>query len=181
MLTALVMVLCSAIAQPADWNALMEEAGKLQNQGAYAEAEKKFQDALAEAEKFGPTDRRLGLTLNNLGALSRAQGKYPLAEALSYRALEIWSRTGGPVNTALNNLAVLFVEQGRYAEAAANYRKAISIVERKHGASNPALAPMLTNLGTLSFYQGRYAESEALYRRSLAIEEKAGSNASWTL
>ena len=102
MLTGLVIVLCSAIAQAADWNALMEEAGKLQNQGAYAEAEQKFQDALAEAEKFGPTDRRLGLTLNNLGALSRAQGKYPLAEAQSYRALEIWSRTGGPVNTPSN-------------------------------------------------------------------------------
>src|SRR5258708_19966171 len=121
MLTALVIALCSAtIAQAADWNALMQQAEKLQNQGAYADAEKQYQDALGEAEKFGPADRRLGLTLNNLGALSRAQGKYPLAEAQSYRALEIWSRTGGPVNTALNNLAVLFFQPGRSPHAAAN-------------------------------------------------------------
>ena len=140
MFTAFLLALCAAISQAADWNSLMAEAGKLQTQGAYTEAETKFQEALSEAESFDAADRRLGLTLNNLGALYRRQGKYPLAEEQYNRALSIWSETGGPVTTALNNLAVLFVDQGRYAEAEANYRKAISIEERKHGASDPVLA-----------------------------------------
>ena len=127
MFTAFVIALCAAIAQAADWNALMAEAGTFQIQGAYAEAERKFQDALAEAESFGSADRRLGLTLNNLGTLYRRQGKYLLAESHYNRALAIWTESGGPVNTVLNNLAVLFVDQGRYADAGANYRKAIRL------------------------------------------------------
>ena len=71
MFTAFLLALCAAIAQAADWNSLMAEAGKLQTQGAYTEAETKFQEALSEAESFGAADRRLGLTLNNLGALYR--------------------------------------------------------------------------------------------------------------
>ena len=72
MLTALVIALCSAIAQAADWTTLMEEAEKLQNLGSYAEAEKQYQDALAEAEKFGPTDRAaLYVALAKTGRRSR--------------------------------------------------------------------------------------------------------------
>src|SRR5205814_3570445 len=106
----------------ADWNALIEEAGKLQNQGAYADAEKQFQQALSEAELFGPKDRRLALTLNNLGALYRREGRFNLAESHYRRALAIWTEAGGPVTITLNNLAVLFVEQGRYSDAEESYR-----------------------------------------------------------
>src|SRR5438445_7533535 len=152
-----------------DWQALMTEAATLQTSGAYAEAERKFQDALSQAESFGSSDPRLALTLNNLGTLFRHEGKYQLAESHFQLALEIWSNDAR-ATIALNNLAVLLVEQGRYSEAEAKYRRAISIA-----ASEPALAPMLANLGTLCLYQGRYAEAETLYRRSLAIQEKAGS------
>ena len=90
MLAAFVILLCLNIAQVVDWNALMTEAGKLQDQGAYAEAEGEFQRALAEAELFGPKDRRLALTLNNLATLYRRQGKFT-AENYYHRALAIWT------------------------------------------------------------------------------------------
>src|SRR5436309_7080287 len=147
MLTVLLLALLSA-AHAADWNTLMAEAAKLQTQGAFADAETKFQEALAQAELFGSNDRRLATTLNNLGTLYRGRGNYPLAERHYNRALAIWTEINGPVTTVLNNLAVLFVDQGRYAEAEANYRKALSIEERAHSPSDAVIAPMLTNLAS---------------------------------
>src|SRR3981081_629069 len=115
----------TVFAESPSWNSLMSEAAQLQKTGAYAGAQSKLEAALAEAELFGPRDTRLALTLNNLGALFRNQGKYDLAESHSNRALRIWTEIGSPVTAALNNLAVLYVDQGRYSEAETYDRKAI--------------------------------------------------------
>src|SRR5579859_7816748 len=129
-------VLCAAaFAESAGWDSLLSEAGQLQQKGSYADAQKRLEDALSQAELFGPRDTRLAMTLNNLGILLRIQGKYQLAERHGTRALEIWTEINGPVTIALNSLAVLFADQGRYREAEANYRKAIRIEERKNGPS----------------------------------------------
>src|SRR5689334_1094423 len=100
MLAACFLALYAVIARAADWNSLLAEAGLLEKQGAYAQAEKKFRDALREAELFGSGDTRLALTLNNLGTLYRQQGKFDLAESHYRRALAIWNETNGPVATA---------------------------------------------------------------------------------
>src|SRR5262245_28368500 len=181
MLAAFLLVCCSTGATVEGWNAKIAEATRFQTEGAYAEAEKTLHDALLQAESFGPRDHRLAVTLNNLGALYRIEGKYQLAESHYSHALAIWSETDGPVASALNNLAVLLVEQGRYADAEVKYRKAIAIEERKPGTSHPVLAAMLTNLATLSFNQGRYSEGEALDLRSFAIAEQSGLTIASTL
>ena len=51
------------------WQKTIREGMQLREQGRYAEAEKAYRLALAEAEKFGPEDRRLALSLNNLAVL----------------------------------------------------------------------------------------------------------------
>ena len=48
-----------------------------------------FSAPLAETERFGPQDPRLATTLNTLGEVERAQGKYAEAESLLRRALAI--------------------------------------------------------------------------------------------
>src|ERR1700730_10014504 len=132
MSTVPLFLLCAtAFAQSAAWDSLISEADQLQKKGAYADAQKKLEDALSQAELFGPRDTRLAVTLNNLGVALRIQGKYELAEHHCNRALSIWSEINGPVTTALNSLAMVFVDQGRYREAEANYQKAILIEKRK--------------------------------------------------
>ncbi len=152
---SLFLVCVTVFAESPTWNSLMSEAHQLQKRGAYADAQSKLEAALSEAERFGPRDTRLALTLNNLGALLRLEGKYDLAERNANRALAIWTESGGPVTAALNNLAVLFVDQGRYPEAEIYYRKAISIEEHRSGPVDGRLPSMLTNLATLSFYGSR--------------------------
>ncbi len=78
----------------------------------YADAERQFAAAVEAAEEFGPQDRRLATSLNNLAVLYRAQGKYPEAEPLYKRALAIREKALGPdhpdVAASLYNLAVLY-------------------------------------------------------------------------
>ena len=62
----------------------------------YPEAEKQWSAALKEAEGFGPQDPRLATTLNNLGEVYRAQGRYAEAEPLYKRALAIREKALGP-------------------------------------------------------------------------------------
>ena len=69
------------------------EAKKLRQQGRYAEAEQAHLLAVAEAEKFGPEDRRLALSLNELAALYHTTGRLREAEPLYRRALAIWERS----------------------------------------------------------------------------------------
>jgi tetratricopeptide (TPR) repeat protein len=83
-----------------------------QSQGQYAEAESRYQRALAIWEKaFGPDHPNVATGLNNLAELYRMQGQYAQAEPLYQRALVIWERTLGREHpnlaTALKNLALL--------------------------------------------------------------------------
>src|SRR5580700_2149874 len=70
-------LLCAAaFAQSATWDSLLSDADQLQKKGSYADAQKRLEDALTQAELFGPRDTRLAITLNNLGIVLRIQGKY---------------------------------------------------------------------------------------------------------
>ena len=51
------------------WQKFIVEARQFKDEGRQAEAEKRLQLGLAEAEKFGPADHRLAVTLNELAAL----------------------------------------------------------------------------------------------------------------
>ena len=49
----------TSLAQETSWQNLLGAGQKLREQGRYAEAEKVYSAVLAEAEKFGPEDRRV--------------------------------------------------------------------------------------------------------------------------
>ena len=77
------------------------------------------------------------MSLNNLAALYRDQGRYSEAEPLHKRALSIQEQVLGPThpNTAksLNNVAALYREQGRYSSGAISTNAALSIQEQVLG------------------------------------------------
>jgi len=70
---------CAAQAQSTLWKTHDDAGTEAYQAGRYAEAEKQFKIALAEAEEFGPSDLRLATSLNNLALLYDTQGKYDQA------------------------------------------------------------------------------------------------------
>jgi hypothetical protein len=58
----------TTLAEDSLWQKAITEGKQLRQQGHYAEAERAYLLALAEAEKFGPEDPRQAMTLNNLAA-----------------------------------------------------------------------------------------------------------------
>jgi tetratricopeptide (TPR) repeat protein len=91
------------------------------SQGRAGEAEGHFKLALQEAEKLGPMDAKVATSLNNLANCLRQQSKYPEAEPLYQRALDIKKKTVGLLHPdlviILDNYAKLMRASGREAEA----------------------------------------------------------------
>lgn len=166
-----------AQAQEAEWKRLSDEAGKLYNQGQFAQAEAIAQQALAVAEStLGPDHPDVAANLNSLARLYKSLGRHAQAEQYYQRALAIYEKALGPehpyVATNLNNLAQLYDTKGQYAQAEALYLRSLSIREKVLGQEHPAVAGSLSNLGLLYETKGQYAQAELLYRRALAIYEK---------
>ena len=86
-----------SIAAPVQsWEETTGSAYQAYERAGTAEAEKLFQDALAQAEKFEAGDARLSTSLNNLAALYDAKGRYRDAEPLYRRSLLLAEKALGP-------------------------------------------------------------------------------------
>ena len=127
--------------QGAKWAGYITAGQQAYQHADYAEAEKQFEAALKEAEAFGPDDVRLATSLNELGLVYRAQGKYAEAEPLFKRALAILDRALGPkhpdVALVLKNYAALLRKTGHSGEATMMGLRAKAI-RAKHARQNPA-------------------------------------------
>ena len=151
---------------------------ELSRAGKYSEAIPLAQRQLEGLEKtYGPLNRDVAASLNNLALLYGDQGRDAEAEPLYKRALAIMEKVHGldsaEVATGLSNLAALYQRQDRYADAEPLFKRSLAIREKALGRDHPDLGQSLNNLATLYEKQGRHADSEPLFRRSLAIYEKA--------
>ena len=112
-----------------------------------------FKRALAIYEKAaGPEHPAVATLLNNLGQVSKVQGRYAEAEPLIRRSLAIREKVLGPdhpdVARSLNNLADLYERRGRHRRRTA-VQRALSIRERAVGADHPDTAISANNLALL--------------------------------
>src|SRR5438094_622879 len=64
------------------------------NERRYDDADRHFRAAVQRAQHFGPSDKRLGLSLLDLAELRKDQGKYTESEDLFRQALRIFDATG---------------------------------------------------------------------------------------
>lgn len=162
--------------QHSNWDKAINAAERAYGDQHYREAELQFVRAEKEAESFGPSDRRLAMTLNNLGGLYLREARYAESEPLFKRALAIWEKGGESTNgdraTALNNLGALYAYQSRFAEAEPIYLQCLTLSEKNLGADHPSVASTLNNLGALYWEEGKFTEAEPFYRRAVFIREK---------
>jgi CHAT domain-containing protein/Tfp pilus assembly protein PilF len=128
-------------------------------------------------QALGTSHPDVAQTLNNLGLVRAAQGRYTEAEELYRRALAIREQALGAnhpaVGESLNNLANTYQSQGKYGEAEDLLKRALAIREQALGANHPRVAATLSNLGYVHAAQAKYSEAEGLLKRALAIREKA--------
>jgi tetratricopeptide (TPR) repeat protein len=156
------------------WQKRFSEGRQLRKVGRYAEAEKAQSLALAEAEKFGPEDRRLALSLNELAILHHSRGQLNEAELLYRRALAIGEKVSErlEVATLLSNLARLYFDLQKHDEVERLSKRALEI-SQPFAPKHPEVANSLANLADVQVIQGRYARAEPLYRQALTILEEA--------
>jgi tetratricopeptide (TPR) repeat protein len=168
------------VAQDTSWQIDTGIGRRAYQQGDYVEAEKRYKAVLAKTDE--KADHIRAATLNALGSVYQAQGRYAEAEPLHKRALAISEKESGPeglgVGVSLNHLGQLYGAQGRYAKAEPLFKRALAILEKQRQGPEllrPAVdlqrAQILSNLAGLYVAQGRYAEAEPLYELALALAE----------
>jgi len=157
---------------------LLNKAGEyLRDHALYAQAGALLQQALAIYEKsLDPKDTYIGVILNSLVLLYRAQGKHAQAVPYGQRALDFYEKTLGPDHPytaiTLDNVAQLYYAQGKYEQAEPLFQRSLTIKERALEPNHPNTARTLNNLALLYYAQGKYPQAEEFYQRSLAIKEK---------
>jgi len=143
--------------------------------GEYRRAEQFLNRALVKAEELGPQER--GITLNGLGELYRHQQRYPDAERMFLRALEVkeagLGRDHPDVATTLTNLGLVYLAEGRDGEAAPVLERALTIQETKLSKKNQALGRTMVALATAYRHLGREADAVALEKRAQTVLEGA--------
>lgn len=116
-------------------------------EGQFDEARSQYLRALRDAEGFGPADPRLTVTLDNLGALYRLQGKYEEAEPICLRALAIKESTFGPehanVASTLRDLNEIYRSLGQIDRARKYQERALKILEKAIGPDFEELSEAL--------------------------------------
>jgi Tfp pilus assembly protein PilF len=177
---ALLIVSCTSVSTRgpgSEWAALTNEVESLYDKGLYDRALPLAIDALkiVDVPEY-KNNSSVAISLNNLGAIYKAQGKYAEAEPLLKRAVEIEEKSLGPdhelVALSLNNLAVIYRIQGRYAEAEPLYKRELQIRENFYGPKKQPVATSLNNLALLYRDEGKYEQAEVLFKQSLEMMER---------
>jgi tetratricopeptide (TPR) repeat protein len=143
--------------------------------GAYAAADRAAQAALAEARRRLPRrDPLIAATLNNLGVLRKAEGRYAEAVAYYRRAAPLIPRGDRLARATLeHNLGGIAHARGRFAEAEPHARRAVALRTAAVGRRHPAWAADVAALAAVVESRGRFAEAARLYRRSQAAFARA--------
>jgi tetratricopeptide (TPR) repeat protein len=141
----------------------------------YNDAERMFAAALQEAESFGPTDPRLGVSLNSLARVHQARRRWAEAEKFYKRALAIAAEQHGPDHpdaaVTQANLAGLYQAQERYVEAKPLYEQALASLSKTLGDGHPTLATLLDNYAACLKKMVHEAEAAKAEEWAKAIRE----------
>ena len=86
------------------WESYLASGVNAAEQKRFSAAEQMMTLALREAEHFGPSDARLGSTLNTMGLVFMSESKPREAEAPYRRALSIFETVYGPKGMDVGNV-----------------------------------------------------------------------------
>jgi len=167
----------------AEWLSISEQGHAAYGRRKLVPAELKFKDAVAILERLcadaaykddGELQNKLGKSLNNLGAVYHAQGKFGLAEEAYQKALDLKVRLFGEEHheaaPCYQNLAAVHSARAQYDKAEPLYLKAIAIKEKEFGEDSEELLTPLKNLLMLMQKMERTDEAVTLETRIKKME-----------
>jgi esterase/lipase superfamily enzyme/tetratricopeptide (TPR) repeat protein len=130
-------------------------------------------DKLESAKKnYGEKSEAVGGLLNELALNFKILGRYPEAERLYLRSLDILQKASKDlekVAVVTHNLARLFMVQRRHSEAEIRLKESIALFEKDGNSKAENRGMALGNLGDFYRTQGRYMEAEPLLEAALKI------------
>jgi tetratricopeptide (TPR) repeat protein len=174
------VVLLSASAQEARWVQMSEQVQQLRKEGRIAQAIPLAQQTVQVAQAtFGPNDRHVGLSLDELGVLLSDQDDFAGAESSLRRALVIFQKTSGPQSKdagakPLLSLAKLYHDHGRWGQAEGAFHDALTAAVQSYGQNDPHVGDVLESGGSLLIDEGKLMDAARVLRGAIAIYQNAG-------
>ncbi len=160
-----------------DWDRHFRQGEALQRQGEYTAALAEFEAALPAAERIGPNDWMLPVTLHNLGAVCRELGRYDDAERFYRRAIGIFEanqpQRRAELAGSLHELGTLNLMLGRLSQAESWYRKAYELRLAALGKTHALTGASLQALARVAQERHQFEKAEDLYRQAAGILESA--------
>jgi tetratricopeptide (TPR) repeat protein len=164
----------------AAWQRQIDEARRLYQElgpeRGPAAAEPVLQGALQEAEKFGPDNPRVAVTLHDLANLNALVGNGDKAEEQYRRAIGILEKLRGPDHPQAAmvrlGLADLYAAQRKVAQAEPLYQGCVATFEKAGGPDHPAVATVLERYAALLRDVNRGEEAERLADRARTIRAR---------
>ena len=149
----------------------------LEERGQYDQAVPVLEEAVRLSSLQSAANPELASSLNELAGVHFYAGRYPKADALFRRVLEMHRQLYGDrhplVADDLINIGAVQQDLGYLAEAEKVDRQALEINTAYYGAEHPQLAHNLIVLGRVLQYEKRFDEAEAMLQKALPIEERA--------
>jgi tetratricopeptide (TPR) repeat protein len=166
------------------WSKEFEAGTQAYEKCHFCAAEKHLTQALRAATEFELGDERTVRTLNKLGLVCLAEGKFDAAEQTFRRACaiaEVWiGQDTLAYAECLHNrgaLAMMRTKGNNYHDAEALFKQALRLRQKLLPSDDPVIAASLSSLADLDTRRGRYDEADSFLRRALTIREKGlGSN-----
>jgi hypothetical protein len=119
----------AAAAQSPGWEEQLAAAERAWGRGQVADAERRYLDAVKQAEVFGDSDLRFARSLSELGLFYREQGRTREAAPILHRALSVTEKAVPPDDprlvAPLNNAGAAWLQQGLAADAEPVFRRAL--------------------------------------------------------
>ena len=156
----------------AAWNAAFSRQYEL--------AESLYRKAVQETEQFPPvgeTFQALPSTLRAFGEYYARQGKFPEAERMLRRSLEVSEQRVGKGNfetqSARESLANMYMRKRDYTSAERIAKEMVEIAEHNPPAGyDPMLPQWLDFQASLYYSQEKFEQAQPLYERALVLGEK---------
>lgn len=168
------------LAQDAEaaWKNLLMQALYAAMEKQYTKSETIFEKAVHEAERFGPDDARIGITLNSLGLVYKEEKQFNKAETVYRRALLILDKAYGSESVDVANvnfnLGGILVDQNRQAAAIPYLQKSLQTYESTLGGSSLKTASVLCLMGDAYRGMKEFSNSITSLKRCADIRETDG-------
>ncbi len=170
----------AALAQDAEaaWKNLLMQALYAAMEKQYLKSETIFDKAVHEAERFGPQDARIGITLNSLGLVYKEEKLFAKAETVYRRALAILDKAYGAESVDVANvnfnLGGVLIDQNRQAAAMPYLQKALQTYESTLGGNSLKTASVMCLMGDAYRGMKEYSNSITNLKRCADIREADG-------